>query len=780
MVLGILRLVAAFAFLYWLPGRLAVAWLAPAVRPEGRTAVSIALGLVLVNTPAVLITGVLGLVSPFYLDWTLVVATALVEAAALLVILWRLGRLRSLVPVRPSRTSLGLLVLTVAATGFFLAYYDADMFFEDSCIVRSSVAINAHYLRPQLAQPDGDLGEAPSPYITASMHAQAGQRNTFLTHNQGQRLGPGILAAPLFALFEVFGYRVLYALQGLLLPGLGFALGALVLRRTWAAGLVAALLTFSPYALETRMFDENFLASIFGTLSLVLLLVRPAGPLLAGCAFGLFLSLRHTGVLLLPVILTYIALVPEGPRHATRRYLLGTLLFLLPELLLHAFLFASQGQVFEGAMDRVPALHNLFGWEFKLPVLLNFPFVTEPLRSPYNPFPMLAMFPLDVVRRFGVLLIALVPLGLVHLFRTGKARAWLLVGWFVPMFAMLLVMSNWVEPNKMGVPATVLAPLVLAIIAGLVALADGGMTWRRRAAWLAGGLALPIVGVLLLTRWDAPLDERVFATVPTYHKVIHTRDTVLRTEESPQYVAWEADRYSLRWLPKLATHASHPVLWRQRLERMAADLENPDIGHYHVALGSQAQKTLMGKRFYLGPLSFLQAEQAADGGGQALGAGGPAVPDGGPDATAGEPFRVTLDLGVPPIFQDAPFQSTREDAGVPRVDLTGGVTWLIRGIEVPWSRPSLSFVALRDPRGQVLLAFLPPGVPDEDRGADPPNVRHLDASAFPDGRIPLVLPAGVPVRLWDARSAVPARYYSRYAIPGADGIWLSDTTPFSQ
>ncbi len=764
-----LRLLLGFAIAYWLPGRLALACLAPALRPEGRVPVAIALGIVLVSVPAVLVTGLAGLGHAAYLGAPLVFGTALAEALVLGAILWRQGRLRDLVPRRPSRTSLGLLVLTVAATGYFLAVFDADMFFEDSCVVRASLAIGENYLRPEILSVEAGGPEAASPYLTDPMHAQADGRNTFLMHNQGQRLGPGIIAAPMYAMFGVFGFRVLYALQGLLLPGLGFLLGMRILGRRPAAWLVAVLLTFSPYAIETRMFDENFLASIFGTLTLLLLLLQTAAPLAAGVSLALFLSLRHVGALLVPVLLWYAWRHVPAPRHAAWRLLAGTLVFLLPEILLHAFLLAGPGQWFEGAMGRAPAPHDLFGWKFDLDVLLNFPFVPQPLRSPYTPFPTLALFPLDVVRRFGVLLVVLVPAGVARLFRTGRPRAWLLAGWFVPLFALLLGMSNWTEPNKMGVPATVLAPLVLAIVAGGLELLDSGRPWTGRLAWLAGGLAVPLAVVPLLARWEAPADPRVFAKAPTYHKVIHTPGTVLHTPESPPYVEWESARYGLQWLPALRPHGCHPAVWGRRLQRLAADLRAPGLADFRLSLGSLSQRTLMGHRFYLGPLSLLRAAEVR---------GRDAPPD-APVPFEGEARRVTLDLSLPPVFATRPFEARAAEMMPVELDLTGDAIWRVGGLRLPGVDGPRTLIAGRGTQGDVVIALMPPGVPDEDRGADDPRVRRVDPAAFPDVRVPLVLPDGLPVRLFDVPSAVPARFYSRYAVPGQDGTWLSDTTPFS-
>lgn len=762
-----------FAGVFWLPGRLAVAVLGRPDDDDAPFALSVGLGIVLVDVPAVLGVGLAGLAGPVHLErWMLLASSALVSAALALHLARRRNLGEPLLPragLTPARLALGL--LTVAATAFFLLRYDADALSEESCMVRASMAVNVDYMRPDRLTLEYDGPGTYSTYRSSPMQGQDPSRNAFLTFNQGQRLGPALLLAPFVTLFGPLGFRLVYALQGLLLPGLGFMLGRRLGTRPWMAWAVAAGLAVNPYTVASPTFDENFLALGFGALSLALLLRRRTAPMAAGAAFALFLSIRHVGVLLLPFVALFLARGEQGLK-ANLRFLAGLALLGLPEVLLHGFLVFQHGQAFEGAISRRAAPHSLFGIPFSLPVLLNWPFVEQPLRSPYVAWPTLVAFPLDLLRRFGLLLALTVPAGLVALRRTDRRAAWLLVGWFAPILALVMVQSNWSEPVKMGVPASVLPPVIVVLVLGAGALLDPATPWRRRAALAGLGFALPLGTWGAAQAWHAPLDERVVQFQPDYLREV-IPDLVLSLTERPEYLEADRARNAPTLAPDLQLASLHPTVARLRGRQLVDELGRPSMADYERPLLDVLPRLVIGFDKSVNPLSVAKALALSPEPRhlEPLRLSGADVDGGLPRGTR----RLTLDLTSPPSLSAAPLRETGA-TGTPAlpVDQVSVRT----GLRLPYSEPPQNLVVARDRLGTtwVLLAAAPVSPapwPSWVQGS------RVDAGALADLHLSIELPVGQVVRLIELRSIGPYRAYERTLVVGEHDVWSSPSQPAS-
>ena len=762
MLVTLILFACLFLLVYAPPAWLILRLLGGEPSGPGRGALAIALGGVVVHTITVFVVGLAGLFMSAHVTWPVVVGVSFAVSGALASLAARRGVLAPPRLSRLTRERVALGLVTLLSTVFFLAYYDTEMFSEDSCIVRASSSINFDYM-----QGVSEASEGESSYRTAPMHGQP--TNPFLTHNQGQRLGPGVVVAPFVALFGRFGYRLAYAIQGLLLPGLGLLLGRRVLGGVAAPWLVAVMLTFSPYALDIRTFDENFMGSVFGTLTLVLLLGARAAPFAAGVAFSLVLGIRHVGVLILPGLAWYLYKRREElPARALLRFAAGLILFSLPYLVLHAFILAKMGTLFEGALERPPAPHALFGISFELPVLLNFPFVSEPLRSPYVGLPNLVLFPLDLVRRFGAPLMALVPIGAWRLFRQDRARATLLAWWFLSLLLLVMVQSNWIEPNKMGVPATVLAPLVLWIVAGAVWLVDNTKRIRARLAWVGGGILLTIAAVLLLGRVEAPRDERVLGIPSPLHDKIFPPSTVRIAPETSAYVEWDRQRYDLALFPTLGTDWWRPPVLARDLEEMVDAVARPSVSDYQRPTPDSLQSVVLGSGLNVAPMTlFKYLEQGRPAHGL------DPIRLFSPDPVRPERTRsFRLDLETPPVLADIPLDPIDNGDLVDVTAADGRVFW-VGGLRVPWSEESENLLVARDRFGTVFLLLMP-GTPNP---ADfPAWLEVVPVRVPPDARaVRIALPVGEVVRLIDVRGFRPALWYMRSAIVDEDGVHVYPT-----
>jgi len=758
MIANGVELVLLFAVVIWLPGRLLSALLVAEQHAEERLATAVGLGVIAVHTAVILVVGLIGLSAPFFATRTLVVAVALAIAALCALLLlrrngwrWPVGTLW----LRPNRSHGALLALSGLAFTWFLFQYDADQVLEDSCIVQSSMAIDVNFARPDLL---AQVYDAEALRFLDEDWVELGDEpnNTFLV-DYGQRLGPGVLIAPFVATFGAFGLRLCFALQGLLLPGLGLLLGFVLFRRRWPAWLLAIALTFNPYSLDINVNDENFIALWSGTLALCLLIRQRPAPVAAAIALAMFLGTRHVGVLLLPVLLWYMWSDERLSARSVLAFASALVIGCLPYLILHGKFLLTGEELYEGK-----------------PVLFGMPPLSDSLmRSPYNAYPNALLYPLDLLHRYGLLLAATMPAGLWALWRSRRRELVLLVGWMLPIWAVILPMSNWVEANKIGIPASVLVTVVVAMVAGIQWLADREVAVPRR---LAGG----VIGMLLAAGFAFPAaavqveaDERVyqlFGDNPGDGSDGMPAGVPPIVRESAAYVDWDRSRFSPRLLPDPggAWTLLQPAVGGLRLRQLGHNIAHPSTAEHNQPLTDWYSTQIMGPGFFVSALSMYRV---AEGGPVAPPRWQPGSSEGGNgEAGGGEGVRLDLDIGAPPAVIDTPLlPPTQTKATI--LDGSSGEPQLVTGLRVPWLEGPQNALLARDRFGTTHLLFLP----FDSKRVQPPErlgLRIIDGSNY-TGRLPMRLPEGGLLRIHDARSYATSRTIVRYAAIGRDDISLS-------
>ena len=752
---------------YYLPGRLATLLLLEDEIPEERFVVSFASGFLLVNVTALLITGLRGFWEPYYMTSWLVlgVSAAWTLGLGALVFWRRRDRLRVLLE-RPTRRQGALWALTAVTTLLFAVNYHGATISEDDCVIRAAAAVVVDYAQPDLLTLPG---EELSRYHESALSAFDPEVNNFLAHNQAQRLGPTVMVAPALALFGPLGLRLVYLLQGLLLPGLGLALGLRLLSGRWAPWVVAVLLPLSPYAMNIHELDENLLSSIYGTLMLVYLLRPRPSWALAGAALSLFLGIRHVGVLMLPVVLGYAALTARSRGRALGALLGALVLFSLPYLVLHTRLLLEMGALFEGAMDRPPAEHSFFGLRFELSVLLNFPFTETLYRSPYTAYPPLIGVPLDFIVRHGVLLCGLLLPGILRMRSLSRGRQVLLAGWVLPLWGLLMIQSNWVEPNKMGVPASVLAPVILVMAAGAQWLADPGRAWRRRLAVAAVGVLIPGVLLLGLREVRAEPDPRIYPHNPEYIEEFFGQETVLWNAETPAYLEFERARYPLTFLPDVLPDPLRAGHGMRLVADLGRELGAPGFGDWVAPAGDHARLALLGRRHHMGPLTLARQLVAGD-----------RSPNWDAFETcdtpgASESVPGLLDLAISPTTGEG-FLRAEVPSGE-QLNLTVPGWHVVRGLSVPFAAEPVNLILGRTCDGLVLVFVTPLGL--RDVRLDIPGLRmepRAPAVAH-EGTVGLRLPRDGPILVVDYRSLSPEREYHRFGTLRDGAVLLGAPRP---
>jgi hypothetical protein len=391
----------------------------------------------------------------------------------------------------------------------FLVDYDRRHF-EYGCI--NGVVMQA--LTPEAAgafDPHGGKDEDAvdsTDFGAPAERGQAASMGLIDVHGTGQRLGTTAIIAPMVTLFEVFGFRLLFAL----LPTIGFLFGVRLIRTLTGRPRVALLMSLcaflNPYVLKIVILDENVMAYCLSTASLALLLEPPGRPALtlAGIAFGAALGVRHID---LPFGLCALILMGTRPK-AWLMFGVPALLAALPCALHHHYAY---GSVFahEHFVDEifVSVPHSFLWWDFQYTGLLNYPFAETMIRTPYNPWPTWLYYPLNIVGHLGTALGAIAAIGVWQLVQRHRYLALALLAWAAPQYALLSVLENWMDPNKMGVIITLFPILVVTLGLGAAWIAS----WRQAGAAALATLALS--GLMLLSpSWDFQDDPRFYAKYP--------------------------------------------------------------------------------------------------------------------------------------------------------------------------------------------------------------------------------------------------------------------------
>jgi hypothetical protein len=600
--------------------------------------------------------------------------------------------------------------------------------------------------------------------------------SSLLSGWDGEAVGPGIIPGVFLVLFGGLGMRLTYALAGLLLPGIGFVLGRAVFRRAWAGWAVALLLAFSPWALECRTFDKNFVANVFGSLALALLFRQRPAAALAGLATGFFLGVHHVELAALPAALWYLRRLRRDGAGAPRdwlRFLGAAIAGASPCLVLHVmFPILHNGGLLENTFARPLAHHSLFGLDFEIPMLWNYPFIPDLLRSPYHAYPPMVAYPLDIANRFGVALVALVPAGVAWFAGAQRARGVVLAAWFVPLMLFLAIQSNWMDPNKMGLPAMAAAPVVLAVVAGAAFLADRARSRVVRCSLAAVGLALPLGGVPILRGVDAAVDHRVWEYEDEDDGMDAWSTITHHLDETPGYVSLDRDQYRLSLIPSVrADHEWRPALLARSFRQLLGDLRHPALGDLRNSMPDFLRLSFWGFGVGIAPL-------------RALHSGDPmptieAHPDMSPlDDTEGGPGAVAwLRLDESPILAESPLVPGPAADGVrPLLDGRSALA-MVSGFEAPWAPGrGASVIAGRDRDGDVCVV-IGPGAPNPRGRPSWLEVDRRDAAQFPAMRVPIRVPRSGVVRIVELRSYFPAVWYSRYALVEDDGARIVFTRP---
>jgi len=335
--------------------------------------------------------------------------------------------------------------------------------------------------------------------------------------SKDQRLGAAILFSPWAAFFNLFGFRLFFALTITLIAYFILRTTQLFSSRTGLGIFSVLAATCNSYFLSLNKLNPNILGMMLISLLLYLLLSKKTPWLITGMVYGVLCGVRETGVLFFPAILYQLLIISSNRKRDTVLFIFGALITLAPLLYWNKFAFGgifTHPTQFHGLEGFRPVFaHKFLFWKFDFNGMLNYPFYEKIVRTPYFAFPVFFLLPLVFINSFGIIFSALVIFGLMRLFREQKAVFIFLLLWFIPTYLLFCAMENW---------STLKTTFLLLFLNPLVIFMSKGAEWllvhrRRSAEKILQLLALSLLiflAVKCLFYIDFPADPRWYMRFP--------------------------------------------------------------------------------------------------------------------------------------------------------------------------------------------------------------------------------------------------------------------------
>jgi hypothetical protein len=340
-------------------------------------------------------------------------------------------------------------------------------------------------------------------------------RRTYGIISKDQRIGAGVTFAIPYLAFGVIGFRLLYAGFG----AMAFLFATAAARRLFdgqvlpiLAGLIVSI---NPFMIMMDRLNANYIVVPLLTAFLYLLLEEKPNWFLSGLVYGAIGGIRNEAIIIAPAILLWM-LPAEGGRKGLAFFGLGALLTISPYLYWNNFAFgkalihASQYSDFDGWRPMFP--HAIFGWNFELNGLFNWPFHTLLVRTPHYPFPTYFTLPLVLILCFGGVLTTCAVIGLFAEWKKRRTRLGFLALWIALSLGLFVFQENWEEP-KTTFGALAIPPIGLLMVRGIEWIFLNRRSWR---AWASAFAVLFLLecGIHGSRSLDFPIDQRWYLRFP--------------------------------------------------------------------------------------------------------------------------------------------------------------------------------------------------------------------------------------------------------------------------
>ncbi|MFC1576256.1 hypothetical protein ACFL3J_01145 [Candidatus Omnitrophota bacterium] len=357
--------------------------------------------------------------------------------------------------------------------------------------------------------------------------------------SKDQRIGGGIMFAPWFLFFGLFGFRLLFAITGLLTALFTFLTVRLFSEKFYVCIFSAVAITLNSYLLSLSKLNPNILGMLLISILLYLILSKKCSWFIIGLVFGVLGGVRNIGILFLPAAIYGLFASPGKKTRNTLLFVFGALITIAPILYWNHFAFGdilmhpSQFGELEGF--RPVFEHRFLFWKFDFNGMFNYPFHDKIVRTPYFCLPTFLILPLTLISSFGVILSVLVFTGTVNLFKKHRQVFIFLVLWFLPMYLIFSVQENWSELKT---------TFVLLFLNPLIIFMSFGVWWLFEKKFIRKNIVktalLTILFILVIklgSHADFAVDERWYVRFPRAagkNKMSYIGDDLRTEPESPE------------------------------------------------------------------------------------------------------------------------------------------------------------------------------------------------------------------------------------------------------
>jgi hypothetical protein len=318
-----------------------------------------------------------------------------------------------------------------------------------------------------------------------------------------QRIGSAIFFSLPYLFFGKIGFRIFFALTGLLLFVFGYIFARNVFNNYYLSIFSGLLLSINPYILSVNRLNPNILGLLLLTFIFCIITEKKPSWLLVGICFGILGGIRNIAILFIPALL-FVAIFNQRLKLKPKKtiikilllFFIGSFIFIIPILMWNNFAFGNmlehptQSSSLYGFR---PAFeHSILGANFEFNGLLNYPFIDNFVRTPHFLYPTFLTIPLTIISSFGILLFALVIFGIVKTYKDNKYLFVLILLFSIPFFLFLIFQENW-EDVKTTFILLLFSPLVYFITAGLMYFLQ-----IRKKVFLSNTLKILVVMVLII------------------------------------------------------------------------------------------------------------------------------------------------------------------------------------------------------------------------------------------------------------------------------------------
>ena len=343
------------------------------------------------------------------------------------------------------------------------------------------------------------------------------QKHAYDVISKDRCLGASILGAPFFLFFNVAGFRLLFALSGLLIFCLGAILSYSLFKDRWLSLFFCLVLSLNTFILSINFLNPNLIGLAIYCLILCILFKNTTSYALIGLLFGYLCNIGYENILFFPALFTFLCYKNHNFCKILLNFLAGFTVSIVPILCWNKYAFGQffiHPSQFSGFLGYRPVFeHHFIFWTFRFNGLLNFPFYETVVRTPHFAFPVFLYLPLLLLKTFGIILTGLFLYGISSLWKHNQKICIFIVLWFIPFYALLSFGENW-EDLKTSYILSFFIPMVTFMTCGLRNILDIKHTSAKKLmSYLSINIAL-LIFVSYCGRLDFPADKRWYQRFP--------------------------------------------------------------------------------------------------------------------------------------------------------------------------------------------------------------------------------------------------------------------------